>query len=107
MTLFSTSTVSDGCAAATPLRASVTTLSAELMSFFMTSLRSLAAVTGLRRPEPSGARLVSAASLRTLAIPTYARPPAPRRSTSPITYAGSCTHDTVPPNASCMKKAPM
>ena len=34
--LFSASTVSDGCAAATPSRASVTTVSGLLMSFFMT-----------------------------------------------------------------------
>src|SRR6266568_2347523 len=38
ITLFSTSTDSDGCAAATPSRASVTTVSGLLMSFFMTVL---------------------------------------------------------------------
>src|SRR4029077_15742423 len=38
MTLFSTSTDSDGWAAATPSRASVTTVSGLLISFFMTLL---------------------------------------------------------------------
>src|ERR1035438_10478013 len=38
MTLFSMSTASDGCAAAMPASASVTTVSGEFMSFFMTRL---------------------------------------------------------------------
>src|SRR6266480_6597868 len=38
ITLFSTSTDSDGCAAATPASASVTTVSGLLISFFMTLL---------------------------------------------------------------------
>ena len=46
MTLFSMSTASEGCAAATPASASVTTVSGELMSFFMTRLPGFSAVHG-------------------------------------------------------------